>query len=184
MDNIDFFEAIESDEFDYEDDLSDLQYMKWVDNYPQNISVIFGDLMHYAKGHVKENDIKYFIDKGININDSTCNCDGYSVPPLMSACEYRDVDLITSLCKYGANVNFADKNGVTILETLLCGHDADSICPEFASIVWSGLKILVHHGVAFKIKKWVADECYENYFVSPAILQFLDRCELINTSYD
>jgi hypothetical protein len=76
--------------------------------------------------------------------------------------EWRDVDDMETLIKYGANPHETHE-GFTVLENFIQGHDGYWICKDRMKEVEDGVKMLAKYGVtdADLTHPWVISNCEE-----------------------
>lgn len=174
----------EQDVWQFECDMENGDYDKWVAAYPNYVLSIFGALMLFRGRVLKEEDLVYFMKKGVDLNVSSnaYSTEFPSTTPLVYACEYRYYDTIQLLIKLGANVNHRDANGISPLESLLIGHGADDMydCENLEPLV----DLLLENKVEKMIRKEVFENfCQEYVKNSEYFLYFFDSCEILEPVY-
>ena len=102
----------------FESDMENNKYHKWVKDYPDHIYAIFGAVLHLAD-QIQESDIIFFKSKGVDLNVSSnaYRSDTGGTTPLGTACEYRRPELATLLMKCGADPNQVDQYDFTPFES-------------------------------------------------------------------
>ncbi|XP_062605994.1 ankyrin repeat domain-containing protein 50-like [Saccostrea cucullata] len=80
-------------------------------------------LSYGADVNKKDNEVKYLVENGGNINAIDLN----GSTPLLLACLIGYIELVKILVQSGANVNIADNNGSTLLHTALKQRHQDII---------------------------------------------------------
>ena len=168
------------DIYNFESDLGKNNYKKWVEKYPQHLISIFGSLLSFNGNYLKEEDIVYFIDKGVNLNipSKAYTSELNASTVLVFACEHRYFGLIQYLLKLGANINQRAPNLISPLESGLMGHGIRDIfkIEEAEHFV----QILQELKVEKKIRKFILDDyCQEYLEKSKDLSRFLLSCELI-----
>jgi hypothetical protein len=54
--------------YQFELDMENRRYEKWVLRYPEHTLSIFGSLLTFNRNHVKAEDICYFVSAGVDLN--------------------------------------------------------------------------------------------------------------------
>lgn len=166
--------------YKFECDMEEGKYKEWVEKYPQHTLSIFGALLSFNGNFLKEEDIIYFIEKGVDINtpSEVYPSEFDSTTVLVFACEHRYLDLVRHLLKLGANVNERDPNNISPLESGLMGHGLNYIYnfEETESLV----KILMEYNVEKEIKKTLFEDYCEDYLKNSEYLtSIFDSCNFI-----
>lgn len=153
-------------------------YKQWIEKYPQHIQSIFGALLNFNGSRMTEEDILYFMSKGINLNDSSkaYSSEFESTTLLVFACEHRHIHLVEHLLKLGADVNQRDPNDISPFESVLMGHGAN--CIYDSEQVESLVKLLLKYGMKKEIKGNVFEDYCEHYLEESEYLStILNSCK-------
>ena len=170
------FESVE-----YETDMENKNYEKWVNQYPSEYKRFFGDLMRYAGSDMNEQDLQYFIDRGLNINELRKEYPSDSDTkrtPLHTACEYRLNNLIAPLLKLGADVNILDADEMSPLDLMLSGHGALDI--ENYEFCEQGIKLLIKNPqLKYEVADFILVDLCDMYKKKSEFLkEFLAKCQM------
>lgn len=159
-----YYKFIPDDEiYQFESDLGEKKYQIWIEKYPTELISIFGSLINLAGHLIRDNDVLYFKEKGVDLNTASnvYPSDAGGSTPLGSACEYRYYKLIKALIKYGADLNLEDQNGFVPLESILTGHRY-SDCFDIKSCE-KCVKILINAGANNSIQNGIIDDFCGEY---------------------
>lgn len=147
---------------DFECDLENGKYQKWVEKYPQHTMPIFCSLIAFNGNYLNEEDIIYFMNKKIDLNTQIEDCI-YMTSVMHYACEMRFRYLIEYLIKYGADLNAKEqkRNRLTPLETVLMGHSIYDL--SRVEETEDCVRVLIQAGAKRELKKWIVVECCEEF---------------------
>lgn len=168
----------EEDIYKFECDMEKGNYKEWVEMYPQHTLSIFGSLLNFNGNFLKEEDIVYFMNKGVDLNLSSkaYPSEFDSTTVLVFACERRYLELVRHLLKLGANVNQRDPNGISPLESGLMGHGLN--CTFNFEETESLVKILIEFNVKKEIRKFILEDYCQAYLKdSEYLCNILNSCE-------
>jgi ankyrin repeat protein len=143
--------------YQFELDMENRRYEKWVLQYPEHTLSIFGSLLTFNRNHVKAEDICYFVSAGVDLNkvSDVFPCEYGETTALIYACEHRFENLIQYLIKYGADVNLRDSY-MCPLESMFKGHNPYSL--ENITETEYCAKILLENGASMQHKSISDDE--------------------------
>jgi hypothetical protein len=147
----------------FECDIEEGNYIHWVERYPEYLLSIFGSLLEFYGRFVSEEDILYFLNKGLNLNlmSNLFFTEAEFCSALHFACEYRLDRLISYLLKYGENVNQKDSNGFTPIEYVWMGHN---ISYTFnINETEKCVSLLLEHGAKNEIHAFIVQDYCEEY---------------------
>jgi len=175
-----FYEDFISDDevAEFETDIEEIKYQKWVDRYPEHAMTIFGALIAFSGDEMTEADVLYFKNKGVNLNvaSNVYRSDAGGTTPLGCASEFRLNALMHSLIKHGALIDQEDQHGFTPIESVLMGHgyndqfriDEVEIC----------VKLLVENNVKNELQEHIILEYCEEYWKSDYLSNFLHQSQV------
>jgi len=111
--------------YQFETDMEEGKYKEWVDRFPEHMLSIFGSLLCYYGNQISEEDIIFFVNKGLDLNtiSNVFPSDYEGTTALIYAGENRHDYLMQYLIKYGADVNLKDVKGRNALESVFYGHN-------------------------------------------------------------
>lgn len=135
----------------FETDMKNGNYQEWIKKYPDHLLAIFGAYLELRGKEIIENDIIYFVNKGVNLDtkSNVFRSDNYGTTPLGTACEFAMDNVIEILIKQGADVNLLDHHGCSPLDHALVDHSYnDNSC---VMDVENCVKILMEAGAQNKI---------------------------------
>jgi ankyrin repeat protein len=157
------FLSSDDDIYQFETDMGNGKYKEWINRFPEHKLSIFGSLLCYYGNFVKEEDIIYFVDKGIdlNIESNVYPSDYAGTTPLIYACEHRYENLIKYLLKHGADVNFNDQQKMCPLESVFLGHNPYAL--ERVEETEKCVRILIENGSIKQLKGISDDEFHYIY---------------------
>lgn len=173
--------------FEFEEDLANGIYGKWVDKYPTHSMDIFASYIHFYghSGLITECDVEYFKNKGVNLNISgnIYASDAGGSTPLGSASEFRMIKLMEILLKLGADVNLKDQYDFTPLDSAIFGHGANDIYyfDDMKECIELFLKYEVKHELIDYIKEAVLNCINDESKLNPTatleyLINFISNC--------
>ena len=145
----------------------------------------FAGMMNFCYDAITPYILQQFIGYGLNIDAeySTYPNDRHDkVKPIISALEYRQVELVQVLIEAGSKIN--DKCSInSAVNTALCGHSGDDAsdwetCEKL-------IKILDSASAPRQIIKWVLTDCCDTYIKKSEYLRnYIASCEVCDASDD
>lgn len=168
--------------YTYYEDLSHLNYVEWTDKYPQHIDEIFADFLSCAMFSLNDKDIKYFVDKGIDLNKEIYY-PNYIMTPLSYACELRNPTTIQYLCQNGANPHYVDPDGFTLIDILFLSISRTINMEKDIINMEKCLQTLNNANLIKTVHKWVIDQRCQTYMFSNYFVEFLETCHFIENNY-
>jgi hypothetical protein len=170
----------EEDICKFESDMEEGKYKDWVEKFPKHTLSIFGALLTFNGNFLKEEDIVYFMNNGIDLNlpSKAYASEFDSTTILVFACEHRYLELVRHLLGLGVDVDQRDPNQISPLESGLMGHGMNCIynIEETESL----MRILTESNVKKEIRKFILEDyCQEYLKKSEYLSSILNSCKFI-----
>jgi hypothetical protein len=143
----------------------------------------FAGMMNLCYDAITPHVLQQFIEYGLNIDAEYCaypNDTHNKVKPIISALEYRQVELVQVLSEAGTSVS--DKCSInSAVNVALCGHSGDDQDDwETCEIL---IRILDAKSAPKQITKWVRDDCCDVYLEKSQYLRdYINSCEVCDTT--
>lgn len=159
-------------------DMRRKNYSRWVESFPTCIHSIFSYLFYYSEQDITIEDVKYFQNHGLEINEFSnlyFRGDKY-INPLIMACQCCDIKLMKVLISCGADVNMKHED-LSPLTELLSGNII--FYKSDPSKIREGLKLLQNHGIKKVLPSSI--ERYIKYYDND-VKRFYKSCMIIGNA--